>query len=181
MFTLIANNWRLYVLRGILAVFFGLMALFWPGLTLDLLILVFGFYAILEGILAIITAFLRRERSSYWWLLFLEGLTGMAIGVFALLWPALTAIVLLVFIAAWALLTGSIEIAAAVQLRKQIKGEWLLGTSGILSILIGLILLVNPSSGALALVWVIGLYAVLFGSLMVILGVKVKNRSALSV
>jgi len=177
MLTVIAENWWIYVLRGVLAVLFGLMALAWPGLTLDLLILVFGLYAIIEGVLGIIAAFLRRQPGNYWWLLFIEGLTGMVIGVFALVWPALTAVILLVFIAIWAIFTGIIEIAAAVQLRKHISGEWLLGMAGLLSILIGLLLITNPTSGALAVVWLIGLYALIFGGLLIFLGLKVKHRS----
>lgn len=177
MLTVIAENWWVYVLRGALAVLFGLMALVWPGLTLDLLILVFGLYAIIEGILGVIAAFLRRQPGNYWWLLLVEGLAGMVIGVFALVWPALTAAILLVFIAIWAILTGVIEIAAAIQLRKHINGEWVLGMAGLLSVLIGLLLITNPSSGALAVVWLIGFYALIFGGLLIFLGRKVKHRS----
>lgn len=176
MLTFIAKNWWVFVMRGVLAALFGLMALAWPGLTLDLLILVFGLYAIIEGILAIIAAFLRRQPGNYWWLLFVEGLAGIVFGVFALVWPALTATVLLVFIAIWAISTGIVEIAAAVQLRRQIKGEWLLGMAGFLSLLIGLLLITNPTSGALAVVWLIGLYALIFGGLLIFLGFKVKHK-----
>ena len=174
MLTIISKDWRIYVLRGILAVVFGLLALAWPGLTIEVLVVLFGIYAIFEGVLALSAAFRHRQRP-IWWVLLLEGLAGIVVGVFAFIWPGLTAVILLIFIAIWAILTGILEIAAAIQLRRQLKGEWALGLTGVLSILIGLLLLSNPGAGALAVVWLIGIYAVLFGVLLVILGFKVKG------
>jgi len=174
MLTIISNNWWIYVLRGILAVAFGLLALAWPGLTIGVLVVLFGFYVIFEGVLALSAAFRHRDRQ-LWWVLLLEGLSGIVVGMFAFMWPGLTAVILLIFIALWAMLTGVLEIAAAVQLRKQLKGEWALGLTGVLSILIGILLLSNPGAGALAVVWLIGVYAILFGVLLTVLGVKVKS------
>lgn len=175
MLELFAANWRLHVLRGVLAILFGLAALAWPGLTLGVLVILFGVYALLEGAVAI-TAAVQRRGYGGWRLLLIEGVAGVAIGLCAFVWPAVTAVVLLVFIAVWALLTGALEIAAAALLRD--GGRWLLGVSGVLSVLLGLLLVVHPGAGALAVVWVIGLYAVLFGALMTGLGFTLRKYAA---
>ena len=172
-----AENWRLHVLRGVLAIAFGVMALVWPQLTLGVLIILFGIYVILEGILALAVAARRRGRGSGW-LFGVEGVLGIAVGLCAFAWPGLTAVVLLVFIAVWAILTGVIELAAAIQLRRVVQGEWVLGLAGVLSILVGILLLANPSSGVLAVVWLIGIYAIVFGGLLTYLGFSLRRISA---
>jgi uncharacterized membrane protein HdeD (DUF308 family) len=177
MLTLLARNWWMLVLRGLLAIAFGLMALIWPGLTVGVLVILFGVYVLIEGLLAISAAVSYREEKS-WWILFFEGLVGIAAGLCAFIWPGLTAIVLLVFIALWAILTGILEIAAAVLLRREIPGEWVLGIAGIASILIGILLLANPGAGLLAVVWLIGIYALLFGGLLAYLGIAARRYSS---
>ncbi len=177
MLTLIAQNWWIHVLRGVFALVFGIMALVWPGLTLGVLVILFGAYVLLEGILALAAAFKHRTEKS-WWLLLVEGIAGIVAGVFAFIWPALTAVVLLIFIAVWAILTGIFEICAAVQLRQEMAGEWVLGVAGSLSILIGILLIANPGAGALAVVWLIGIYAILFGALLMYLGFKARRYTA---
>ncbi len=174
MLDLIAKYWWTFVIRGLLAIAFGLIALVWPGITLIVLVFLFGFYAVLEGILSIIAAVINRGMRS-WWVLLLEGLTSLIVGCVAFIWPGLTAVVLLIFIAIWAILTGLLEIWAAVQLRKEIRGEWVLALTGIISILIGIILFTNPGAGALAVVWMIGIYAAIFGALLIFLGVKFRK------
>ncbi len=174
MLVILSRDWWIYVLRGILAIIFGLLALAWPGLTIGVLVILFGVYAIFEGVLALSAAFRNRRRGP-WWMLLLEGIAGVAVGICAFIWPGLTAVILLVFIGIWALLTGILEIAAAVQLRRQIKGEWMLGITGVLSILIGLVFLISPGAGAVAFVWLIGIYAILFGILLVALGLKTRK------
>lgn len=176
MLIFISKNWWVYVLRGILAIAFGLIALFWPGVTLRVLILLFGVYVFLEGILTTASA-VKHHKENYWWLLLLEGLTGTVIGVFAFIWPGLTAVVILILIAIWAILTGVVEIALAIQLRKEITGEWILGLAGVFSILVGVLVISRPGAGALAVVWLIGVYAVIFGILMAYLGFKVRNHN----
>ena len=131
--------------------------------------LVFGFYAIFEGILLIALAVSRRSQE-HWWVPLLQGIAGIIAGALTFSWPGITAVVLLAFIAAWALVTGVLEIIGAVRLRKEIKGEWALIVSGILSIVFALLLLVNPLAGALAVVWLIGIYAIIFGALTIALG-----------
>ena len=147
------------------------MPSYWPGITLMVLVVVFGIYVIIEGVLSLVAAFNNRWMRS-WWILLLEGLSGIVIGCVAFIWPGLTAVVLLIFIAIWAIFTGLLEIGAAIQLRKEIQGEWILALTGVLSILIGLILLINPGAGALAVVWLIGIYALMFGGLLTFLGLK---------
>lgn len=177
MINIVARNWSIFVFRGILAIAFGLLAMLWPGLTIGVLIILFGVYVLFEGVLALSAAFRHRDRK-WWWVLLLEGIAGIIVGLFAFIWPGVTAVVLLVFIAVWAILTGILEIAAAVQLRKQLKGEWALGLTGVLSILIGFILVANPGAGAVALVWLIGIYAILFGVLLITLGFRAKKVNA---
>ena len=177
MINIVAKNWSIFVFRGFLAIAFGLLAILWPGLTIGVLIILFGVYVLFEGVLALSAAFRHRDRK-WWWVLLLEGIAGIIVGLFAFIWPGVTAVVLLVFIAVWAILTGILEIAAAVQLRKQLKGEWALGLTGVLSILIGFILVANPGAGAVALVWLIGIYAIIFGILLTVLGFKAKKVNA---
>lgn len=175
MLDLIEKYWWTFVVRGLLAIAFGVIALIWPGITLLALVVLFGVYVTMEGIFSMVTAFNNRGVR-FWWVLLLEGLASIAIGCVAFIWPGITAVVLLIFIALWAILTGVLEIGAAIQLRKQIQGEWILAVSGALSILIGFILLVNPGSGALAVVWLIGLYALVFGGLLTFLGLKFRRK-----
>jgi uncharacterized membrane protein HdeD (DUF308 family) len=178
MLTLIAENWWLYILRGFLTIAFGIVALTWPNLTLRVLIILFGVYAILQGILATGAAF-RRWRERSWWLVLLEGVAGIAVGLVAFIWPTLTAIILLVLIALWAIATGIIEIAAAVQLRKELAGEWRLALAGAISIFTGILFLSDPGAGAVALVWLIGIYAVLFGALLTYIGFALRKHESL--
>ena len=171
----LSRNWWVIVLRGLAGMTFGLVTFFAPGISLAALVLVFGAYAFADGVLAIISA-IRRERSGdRWWLLLLEGIAGIAAGVVTLLWPGITALVLLYVIAAWALVTGVLEIAAAIRLRKAIKGEWLLILSGILSVALGVMLVLWPGPGALALVIWIGAYAFVFGALLLALGLRLRS------
>ncbi len=171
----LAQNWWAIVLRGVSAVLFGLIALAWPGLTLALLILLYGAYALVDGILAVIGAIARRRPGAFPWSMLLAGLAGIAMGVMAFLWPAITAIALLYLIAAWAVIRGVFEVIAAVHLRREIEHEWLLAAGGVLSILLGLFLFASPGAGALALLWAIGAMAIAFGVLTIGLGFRLKG------
>jgi uncharacterized membrane protein HdeD (DUF308 family) len=174
MLNIVTKDWWIYVFRGFLAIAFGLLAIIWPGLTIGILIVLFGVYVIFEGLLALSAAFRNRDRK-LWWVLLLEGIAGIIVGLFAFIWPGATAVVLIIFIAFWAILTGILEIAAAVQLRRRLKGEWALGLTGVLSILIGIILISNPGAGVVAVAWLIGIYAILFGLLLTTLGFRAKK------
>ncbi|MBD3307892.1 HdeD family acid-resistance protein [candidate division KSB3 bacterium] len=177
MIQLISHYWWIYALRGVLAILFGLAAFFWPGITLTILVLLFGAYVLLEGIFLLIAAFGSRMMSRHSWIALVEGILCIVFSVLAFFWPGITAIALLFLIAFWALLSGIVEILAAIQLRKAMEGEWVLAVTGILSVLVGLVLLVRPGAGALAVIWVIGFYAILFGILLLFLAFKFRGRS----
>jgi uncharacterized membrane protein HdeD (DUF308 family) len=170
----LSRNWWAVSLRGLAGILFGIITFFAPGISLAALVLLFGAYAFADGVLAIVAA-IRRRGADRWWLLLLEGIVGIAAGVVTLLWPGITALALLYVIAAWALVTGAFEIATAIRLRKAISGEWLLALSGILSIALGVLLVLYPGPGALALVIWIGAYAFVFGVLLFALGLRLRG------
>jgi uncharacterized membrane protein HdeD (DUF308 family) len=175
MLTMLARNWWVLALRGVFAMIFGVLAIIWPGLTLLVLISLFGAYALVDGIFAVIAGIASYGRNERWSAVLLEGIAGIILGVATFLWPGTTALVLVYFIAAWALITGVFEIVAAIRLRKEIEGEWMLILSGIVSILFGLFLVVAPGAGALGLTWVIGAYAIIWGVLLIILAFRLRN------
>ena len=172
----LAKNWWLLLLRGIAAIIFGLLAFAWPGLTLVTLILLYGAYALVDGVLAIIAAITGGVPGSRWWLA-IVGLLGIVAGLVTFLTPGLTALVLLFFIAGWAIVTGVFEIIGAIKLRKEIDNEWLLILSGIISVLFGVGIMLAPGAGALALVWVIGAYSVVMGVIFVALAFRLKKHT----
>ena len=173
----LGRNWGWIVVRGIAAVIFGVLALVLPGITLAALVLLWGAYALADGIIALIAAFRIRDRGKPFWALLVVGILGIAAGILTFIWPGMTAIVLLAFIAAWSLVMGIFQIIAAVRLRKSIENEWLLGLSGLLSVIFGVLMLINPGAGALAVIWVIGAYAIVFGVLLIALGLKLRSRT----
>jgi uncharacterized membrane protein HdeD (DUF308 family) len=166
-------NWWALALRGAAAVIFGLLALFLPGVTLTVLILVFGAYALVDGVLAIVAG-VRGVGPR--WLLIVEGVIGVLFGILTFLWPVITAFVLLYFIAFWAILTDALEIIAAIWLRREIEGEWALIAGGVFSVIFGLILVLSPGLGLLSLVWLIGVYALVFGVVLIVLAFRVRGR-----
>ena len=173
----IAKSWWLYALRGVAAIMFGILAFTRPWATILALVLVFGIYAVIDGVLAVIAAFQMRKDYQQWWVVLLEGLAGILVGIIALINPFVTAGALLLVIAFWAVFTGFMEIIAAIQLRREIDNEWSLILSGVLSVLLGIVLVVFPSAGALGLIYAIGIYAIFFGLLMLYLSFKVRGVS----
>ena len=171
----LAQNWWALVLRGVCAVIFGVGAFVWPGLTLAVLILFYGAYALIEGVLGVAWALVGRQAGSFPWGVLLAGLAGVAIGIVAFISPGLTALALLYVIAAWAIVRGVFEIIAAISLRKELDNEWLLALSGLLSVALGVFLIAAPGAGALALLWWIGGFAIVAGILMIMLGVRLKG------
>ena len=172
---ILATHWWAFVIRGILAIVFGLLAFFLPGITLVSLVLLFGAYCFVDGIFNLVAAFRVHGIQERWWVLLLEGIVSIAAGVITFIVPGLTAVALLFLIAAWALVTGVLEIVAAIRLRKEIRGEWLLALAGVCSIIFGLILFRHPGVGALALIWWIGAYAIAFGVLLIALGIRLRS------
>lgn len=175
MVIVLARNWWALALRGLFAVIFGVLAFAWPGITLGALVLLYGAYALVDGVFAIVAAAAGRSQGTPWWALVLEGVAGIAVGIMTFAWPGITALVLLYLIAAWAILTGVLEIAAAVRLRREIRGEWLLALSGVMSITFGVALVAFPGAGALAVIWLIGAYAIAFGVLMIVLAFRLRS------
>jgi uncharacterized membrane protein HdeD (DUF308 family) len=174
----LARNWWALVLRGLAAILFGVLAFAWPGITLFVLVLFFGAYMLVDGIFAIVAAVRAAGEEDRWWLLLIEGILGVLAGLVAFFWPGLTALALLYFIAAWAIVTGIMEIVAAVRLRQEIEGEWALGLSGLLSVIFGVLLVVLPApAGLLSLVWLVGAYAVATGVLLLILAFRVRSEA----
>jgi uncharacterized membrane protein HdeD (DUF308 family) len=173
----LGRNWNWVVLRGVAAVFFGVLAFAWPGITLAILVIVWGAYALADGVLALVAAYRVRDQGKPFWSVVIVGLLGIAAGIVTFVWPGMTALLLLMFIAAWAVVMGIFQIVAAIRLRKEIQNEWLLGLSGVLSVLFGIIMFAQPGAGALAVIWVIAAYAIVFGVLLIWLGLRLKKRS----
>jgi uncharacterized membrane protein HdeD (DUF308 family) len=171
----LARNWWLLVVRGVLAVVFGILAFVLPGATVTALVILFGAFMLVDGVFALFSAWRRAERRMSWWPFLLEGLSGVAIGIITFLWPGVTAFALLYLIAAWAFVTGVFEIAAAIRLRKEIRGEWVLALIGMASILFAALVVLFPGEGAVAIVWAIGAYAVVFGILLIALGLRLRR------
>ena len=159
----LAENWWLVLLRGIASILFGVLAFVWPGLTVFWLVLLFAAYAIVDGVIALWAAATGPGVMAPRWWLVVIGLLGIAAGVVTFMYPAMTAIVLLYFIAGWMIASGVFTIVGAIMLRKEIEGEWWLILNGALSILIGLFMFFQPGAGALALIWLIGAYALIVG------------------
>lgn len=174
--TTLSPPWWSFVLRGVLAIIFGVFAFLLPDLTLAALVLLFGAYAIVDGGFAIWAVIVGEvPRGDRWWSLLIEGMLGIVAGLIALLLPAITAIALVYLIAGWAIVTGALEVVAAIRLRREIPGEWLLALSGVLSVVFGAVIAIFPGAGALAVVWLIASYAVVFGIVLIALGMRLRG------
>ncbi len=176
----LARNWWAILLRGILAVLFGVLAFLWPGITLLTLILLYGGFAFADGVLSLIAAVRGGSPTPRWWLV-VVGLMGIAVGVLTLFLPVVTGFVLLMFIAAWAVVTGAMQVYGAIKLRDEIEGEWWLIASGLLSILFGIMLVAWPGAGALAMVLVIGSFAIVYGALMIGFALRLRKHAAVRI
>jgi uncharacterized membrane protein HdeD (DUF308 family) len=170
----LARNWSVVVLRGVLALLFGVLAYIWPRATIASFVILFGAYALLDGIFSLVAAF-RPPAGESRGMLVLRGVLGVLAGLAVLAAPGLSAILLLYVIAIWAIAAGFAEIGAAIALRRVLTGEWLLALSGVLSILLGIYMLARPAAGLLALVWAIALYAIIAGIMLIILGFRLRT------
>lgn len=171
----LARNWWVVVVRGVLAILFGLIAFFWPNLSFLLLILTFGAYAMADGVFAMLAGVVSSKYSSRWWVFLLEGVVSFAAGLIAILRPDLAASVLIALLAAWAIVTGALEIAAAIRLRREITNEWMLALGGFASIALGVLLFFQPATGGLVLTLLIGAYALVFGILLLGVGFRLRK------
>jgi uncharacterized membrane protein HdeD (DUF308 family) len=175
------RHWWVPVIRGIAAVVFGVIAFVYPGLTVAMLVLLFGAWVLVDGVFRIFGAIGHRSTDKEWGFDLIIGIMGVIIGLLTFHAPRITALALIIYIAAWALMIGATEIALAIKLRREIKGEWFLILMGLLSIAFAIMLLWNPLPGALALVWLIASYAIVFGVLGIILGFRLRSLPTLPV
>jgi uncharacterized membrane protein HdeD (DUF308 family) len=173
----LAKGWWLLLLRGIAAIVFGVLAFLWPGLTLVTLVLLYGAFALVDGVLSLVAAFTGGAKPVPTWWLVVVGLLGIAAGAVTFLWPGITAVLLVLFIGAWALVHGIFEIIGAIQLRKEFDNEWMLILGGVLSVIFGVIILIAPGAGALGLVWAIAAYSIVFGILFIALSLRLRKHS----
>jgi uncharacterized membrane protein HdeD (DUF308 family) len=167
---LVSRHWWMVALRGVAAILFALFAYFWPGLTLFALVILFGVYALADGIMATVVG-----ARAHWWMVMIFGLIGITAGVIAFLRPGITALALLSLIAAWAIIRGVLEITAAIRLRKEITNEWWMVFAGLLSIAFGIAMVAYPGAGALALLWVIATYSLILGVVMLAFAFRLRG------
>jgi uncharacterized membrane protein HdeD (DUF308 family) len=168
------------LIRGIVSIVIGILAIAWPGMTIAVLVAIFGAYAIIDGLTNLFIGFSPARAGGRSLAHVVQGLVGIGVGVLAFLWPGVTALVLVFFIAAWAVVTGVFEIVAAIRLRQVIKGEWLLALSGVLSVAFGLLMFAFPGAGAVGIAFVLGAYAVAAGLILVMLGIRLPSRSTVA-
>jgi uncharacterized membrane protein HdeD (DUF308 family) len=170
-----ASNWWAIALRGALAIAFGIVAFFWPGLVWLAVVYLIGAYALIDGVMAIVAAIRGRGTAQPWWAFVFEGLLGIAVGIVAFVLPGLTEVAMLYMIAAWSMAAGVLTIMAAARLRHYIEGEWLLALAGALSIILGLGLGLWPIAGLIVVAWWIGAYEIAFGIVLLVLGFKLRS------
>ncbi len=168
----LAQHWWVLVLRGIVGILFGIFAFAYPRDTVAAVVILFGGYMLVDGVAALVMAF-QVDRGSGW--LVLSGMAGIAAGLLAFMYPGVTAYVLLYVIAAWAIISGVFEIVAAIEFRRALSDMWLLGLAGVLSIILGFLLATAPDTGLSSLVWLLGSYALVFGVLYIIAGLRLKG------
>lgn len=175
MMTMLTRNWWAVLIRGIAAVLFGFLALRWPGETLLILVTLYGAFALVDGMFAIVAGLSGIGSGLHWVWPIITGLVGVLIGIITFAAPGLTALALVFFIAAWALVSGITEIIGGWSLHQEIANEWLYILGGIVSVILGIVLFIAPGSGALALVTVIGIFAIIFGIVRIILAFELRN------
>src|SRR6476646_1936828 len=169
------RHWWVPVLRGVVAIIFGIMAFKYPGLTVVVMVMLFGAWVLVDGIFRVIGAIGHRSSDTDWGWQLVIGILGIIIGFLTFHKPGITALALVIYIGAWALMIGATEIALAIKLRREIKGEWFLILMGLASIVFAALLLWNPLAGAAALIWIMAWYAVIFGVLAIIFGFRLRS------
>jgi uncharacterized membrane protein HdeD (DUF308 family) len=174
----LARNWWAFLLRGLIALIFGLIAIFMPVTAFISLVFVFGVFAFVDGIFTLVAAFTSNAKSENWWWMIFGGLFGIVIGLLTLFQPAAMSEAWLLLIGAWAIVTGMFEIITAVRLRKLITGEFWLIVGGLISVAFGLLVAISPISGAFAIGFVIGIYAVVFGVALIMLSLRLRKHAA---
>lgn len=173
----LAKNWWALLLRGLASILFGVLAFAWPGITIISLIILYGAYALVDGAFALYAAVMGGGGAAPRWWMAIVGIAGIIAGLVAFAWPGLTALTLLFLIGAWAIVSGIFEIVGAVRLRKEIDNEWMLILHGIVTVLFGILLMTAPGAGALAMIWVIGAYAIAAGVILCALAFRLKQHA----
>jgi uncharacterized membrane protein HdeD (DUF308 family) len=163
------------LIRGLVRVLIGILAVAWPGITIAVLVAIFALYAVIDGVTNLILGLTRTRTHGRSWALSLQGVAGIVAGVLTFIWPGVTALVLVLFVGAWAIVTGGFEIAAAILLRRHIRGEWLLALSGVMSVLFGALVFAFPSAGAVGIALVLGIYAAAGGIVLIALGLRLRS------
>lgn len=172
------EHWWIPVVRGALAILFGLAALAWPDKTIFALIVVFGAFSFVDGVMALVSAVRFASHHERWVVLSLEGLAGVLFGLVALIAPAIVAFFFAYFVAGWAIVTGIFELVAAVRVRSSLANELFLISSGVLSVVLGVFIAALPYAGLVAWVWLIGIYAILFGGMLIAFGVRLRGHGS---
>ena len=169
------RHWWVPVIRGIAAIVFGVIAFVYPGITIATLVLFFGAWVLIDGIFRVVGAIGHRASDLDWGWHIVIGIVGIIVGLLTFHAPQITALALIIYIAAWALMIGATEIAFAIKLRREIKGEWFLVLMGLASIVFAILLLWNPVAGAAAVIWLIAWYAVVLGILAIFFGFRLRS------
>ena len=177
--SIFARNWWILLLRGFMAAGFGIFAFFQPGISIAALVLLFGAYTLSDGILAVWVAISGRKQHEHWWVLLLEGILGIGVAILTFVAPGITAFALLMYVAVWAIGTGLLRIVLAIRLRQEIKGEWWLVLGGLVSVVLGFVLMAHPAEGALSLLWFIASCAVVYGFTLILLAFKLRKLGKL--
>jgi uncharacterized membrane protein HdeD (DUF308 family) len=175
----LAEYWWIFLLRGFFGIIFGVLAFVMPGLTIASLVLIWGAYAFVDGIFSLWASATGKTKPGDHWLVGLQGFIGLAAGILTLIMPGATALGLLIAIAAYSLVVGVLQIATAIKLREEIEGEFWLGLSGLVSVLFGLFIIARPGEGALAVIWIIGTYAIIFGAFLIAFAFKIRGHGEL--
>jgi uncharacterized membrane protein HdeD (DUF308 family) len=175
MIELFTKRWWVFLLRGLVAIAFGILAVIWPRITIQVLLILFGVFVLLDGVFSLIAGVVAIGSHKRWWAMLLSGVLGIAIGLLTFFWPSITGVVLLYLIGAWAVVIGIMDILIAVQLRREIEGEWMMILDGVFSLVIGVLFFIFPRQGALALVWLIGLFAIAIGIILLILAMRLRK------
>lgn len=172
---LMAKKWWTIALRGLVSVIFGIIAFAWPQLTAALMVMFFGVYVLIDGLFAFIASFVMEGGIKRWWLKLIQGILGIVLGIIFLVNPAFTAAFIVLLIAIWAIIIGILEIISAISYAKIMPDNWLMILTGILSLIFGFLLMKNPAAGILAVIWIIGMYAIFFGMLLIATGFTLKG------
>ncbi|SCB89449.1 MULTISPECIES: HdeD family acid-resistance protein [Snodgrassella] len=175
---LLSENWWMVLIRGGAALIFGLLTWFYPFISILIMVMFFGVYVLIDGVLGVVIAINGRRTHQDWWLMLIWGMVSILAGIMTFFVPGITWLVLITFIAIWSLVSGILQIIAAIRLRKSIRGEGWMIVAGMLSVLVGIILFVNPVQGGIALTWVIGVYAALFGVMNIALAFRLRRFAA---